>query len=129
MRAAREHMLWWSHENHCPRHIRSGARGEGSRFPDAQAEAVRRIARKAQEIEFSALATKDDLAVTRADLQRDLAELKAQLQRDLAELKAELQRDLAKTRAKLLTWIIGSIGIQTIVLLGAMVALTRTMPH
>jgi hypothetical protein len=116
-------------------------------FTEAQAEAVTRIVRKSQDIDLSSLATKNDLAVTKADLQRDmgelklnlaevkadlqrdLAELRADLQRDLAALRADLQRDLGNTKAEMLKWVIGSIGIQTIVILGAVIALTRTVPH
>jgi hypothetical protein len=98
-------------------------------FTEAQAEAVTRIVRKSQDIDLSSLATKNDLAVTKADLQRDLAELRADLQRDLAALRADLQRDLGNTKGEMLKWVIGSIGIQTIVILGAVIALTRTMPH
>lgn len=120
-------------------------------FTEAQAEAVTRVVRKAQDVDLSTLATKNDLALTKADLQlnlaevkaelqlnlaevkaglqHDLAEVKAGLQHDLAEVKAELHRDLATTKSELLKWIIGSIGIQTIVILGAVIALTRTLPH
>jgi hypothetical protein len=83
-------------------------------FTEAQAEAVTRVVRKAQDIDLSALANKNDLAEVKVNI---------------AEVKADLQRDLANIKAELLKWIIGSIGVQTIVILGAVIALTRTMPH
>jgi hypothetical protein len=116
-------------------------------FTEAQAESVTRIVRKAQDVDFSVLANKNDLASTKADLQlslaalelklaevkaglqRDLFEVKAGLQRDLADVRAELQRDLANTKSELQKWIIGATGIQTIVILGAVIALARAISH
>jgi ethanolamine ammonia-lyase small subunit len=77
-------------------------------FTGAQAEAVTRIVRKAQDIDLSSLAAKNDLPVTKADLQRDLANTKV---------------EMLKRR------VIGAIGIQMIVIFGAVIALTRTIPH
>jgi len=124
-------------------------------FTEAQAEAVTRVVRNAQEIDLSTLATKTDLqlglaatkadlqlglaetkaelqhglAETKADLQRGLAETKADLQRGLAETKAELHRDLADMRAELLKWLLGSMGLQTVVIIGAVLALVRSIGH
>jgi hypothetical protein len=112
-------------------------------FTEAQAESVTRIVRRAQDVDISALASKNDLATTKADLQLSLAELElklakvqAELQRDLAKVQSELQRDLgdvkrdlANTRSELQKWIIGSTGLQTIVILGAVIALARAISH
>ncbi len=65
-------------------------------FTDEQAEAVTRVVRGAQSIDLSNL-------VTRTDLQLGLAE----------------------TKAEILEWIVSAIGIQTIVIIGAVVALVR----
>ena len=98
-------------------------------FSDDQAEAVTRVVRRAQDIDLSNLATKADvqaaLAVTKADLQVGLAAAKADLQVGLAAAKA----DLAETKAEILRWMVGSIGVQTVVILGAVVTLARTMVH
>lgn len=59
-----------------------------------------RVVRKAQDVDLSNLATKADLAA---------------LELRLAELKAEL-----------LKWLLGSIGIQTVVIIGALLALVRS---
>ena len=48
-------------------------------FTDEQAEAVTRAVKKSQDIDFSDLATKGDLAALRAELKTDSAELKAEL--------------------------------------------------
>ena len=96
------------------------------------------------------LATKGDLAEVRAGLKGDIAELKAELKGDIAELKAELKGDIAEIRSELreqglrldakietvrseisaakadtIKWMFGTIGFQTIVILGAVMALLR----
>jgi DNA anti-recombination protein RmuC len=123
-------------------------------FTEAQAESVTRIVRRAQDVDLSALSSKNDLAGMKSDLQlslaelelklakvqaelqRDLTKIQAELQRDLTKIQAELQRDLAEvkrdlsyTKTELLKWIIGSLGVQTIVILGAVVALARAISH
>ncbi|MGH6812904.1 MAG: hypothetical protein ACREDM_11380 [Methylocella sp.] len=51
----------------------------------------------------------------------DLAAVKA----DLAALKAELKTDIAQAKADILKWVVGAIGFQTVVILGALVSLVR----
>ncbi len=61
-------------------------------------------------------AAHDELA-TKADL----AKLEAKLETKIAEVKA----DIVEVKAELLKWIVGAIGFQTIVILGALVSLVR----
>lgn len=65
-------------------------------FTDEQAEAVTRAVRKAQEVDLSNLVTKTDLQV-----------------------------GLAETKAEILKWMVSSIGVQTVVIIGAVIALVR----
>ncbi len=74
-------------------------------FTDEQAEAVTRVVRNAQNVDLSNLATKTDLAVFAT--------------------KADLQVGLAETKAEILKWMVGTIGIQTVVIIGAVIALVR----
>lgn len=48
-------------------------------FTDEQGEAVTRAVRRAQDINFSGLATKTDLTTLRAELKTDMSEQKADL--------------------------------------------------
>jgi hypothetical protein len=64
-------------------------------FSDKQAEAVTRVVQRSQDIDLSNLATK-------ADLQIGLAAAKV---------------DLAETKAEILKWMVGSLGVQTVVIL------------
>ncbi len=62
-------------------------------FNEEQAEAVTRVVRQAQDMDLSALATKTDLA---------------------------------ETKAEILKWMVSVIGIQTIVIIGAVLALLHS---
>ncbi|WOJ91801.1 DUF1640 domain-containing protein (plasmid) [Methylocapsa polymorpha] len=89
------------------------------------------------------LATKADLAAVKAELKNDIAELRTELKGDIAALRTELKSDnsalrtelkgeigelrtkIAETKTDILKWIIGAIGFQTIVILGALVSLAK----
>ena len=45
----------------------------------------------------------------------------------LGELRAETKADLSEAKAEILRWIIGAIGFQTIIILGAVAALIRLL--
>jgi len=51
------------------------------------------------------------------------------LQLGLAAAKADLQIGLAETKSELLKWIVGTIGVQTVIILSAVAALARFLPH
>ncbi|MGH6842441.1 MAG: hypothetical protein ACREDV_10180 [Methylocella sp.] len=76
-------------------------------FTPEQAEA---LAEALGEAGHGDLATKADLAALRAEL---------------AEVRAELKADIAEVKADILKWVVGAIGFQTIVILGALVSLAR----
>jgi hypothetical protein len=61
-------------------------------FTDEQAETLTRVVRNAQGVDLSNLATKTDLA---------------------------------ETKAEILKWMVSSIGVQTVVIIGAVLALMR----
>lgn len=74
-------------------------------FTDEQAEAVTRVVRRAQDIDLSNLATKTGIASIRADLEKAIAESKADI----------------------LKWMVSTMGIQTVVIIGAVVTLARML--
>jgi hypothetical protein len=74
-------------------------------FTDDQAEAVTRVVRNAQAVDLSSLATKADLTPLATKI------------------------DLAETKAEVLKWMVSSIGVQTVVIIGAVIALVRMAPH
>ena len=76
-------------------------------FTPEQAEA---LAEALGEAGHGDLATKADLAALKADI---------------AEVRAELKADIAEVKADILKWVVGAIGFQTVVILGALVSLVR----
>jgi hypothetical protein len=83
-------------------------------FTDEQAEAVTRVVRNAQIVDLANLATKMDVAALTSDLQLGLAAAKS---------------DLAGTQAEILKWMVSAIGIQTVVIISAVIALVRIGSH
>ncbi len=75
---------------------------------------------------------KADIGDLRAELKVDIADLRTELKVDIAELRSDLReaelRSAAKietTKSEILKWMFGAIGFQTIVILGAVLALSR----
>jgi hypothetical protein len=101
-------------------------------FTSEQAEALAEALGEASHGDLAAkadladLATKADLAdfATKTDLaavRTEIAELRTELKSEIAELKIEI----AGIKIELLKWIIGAIGFQTVVILGALISLIR----
>ena len=96
----------------------------------------------ADAVSGSEIATKQDLAnlTTKADLQAvkaDIQAVKAELHAlkgdvqatkgDIQTVRSELHAGLAETKAEILKWMVGTIGVQTAAILGAVIALMRLM--
>jgi hypothetical protein len=94
-------------------------------MPEAQAQALTALLKQFRDMELSTLATKSDVAETRADLLHDIVDTRA----ELVQTKADLLRSLAETRAEILKWMIGMIGgavvINTVTVIGVMLVLVR----
>jgi hypothetical protein len=80
-------------------------------MPEAQAEA---LADELTPLIEDRLATKDDLAdlATKADVKTEIADTKAAI---------------ADAKAEIIKWMFGTIGFQTIIVLGAVVAIARVV--
>jgi hypothetical protein len=83
---------------------------QAERLADALSEAVR-----------DDIATKQDVALVRAEI----ADLRTELKADSAALRAESKADMAELKADILKWMFGAIGFQTVLILGAVIALIR----
>ncbi len=83
-------------------------------FSAEQAEA---LAEALGEASQGDLATKADLAVLRAEI--------AEVRTEIAELRTELKTEIADLRTELLKWIIGAIGFQTVLILGALISIIK----
>jgi t-SNARE complex subunit (syntaxin) len=96
-----------------------------SGMPEAQAQALTALLKQFRDMELSTLATKSDVAETRADLLHDIVDTRA----DLGQAKADLLRGLAEARAEILKWVIGMIGgavvVNIVTVIGAMLVFVR----
>ncbi len=107
-------------------------------FTDGQAEALARAVGRLQSEGVADLAAKADLkgvelALTanlkgvELALKADLKGVELALKADLREAELRLQGKLSDTKAELLKWTMGAIGVQTIVIVGAVIALARAL--
>ncbi|MER2197114.1 CCDC90 family protein [Methylobacterium brachiatum] len=87
-------------------------------FSDAQAEAMTGVLRDAREADLSTL-------VTKADLSSEIALVRSDLKAEIGLLRSDLRTEIADTRYEILKWVLSAIGFQTIVVVGAIVALTK----
>ena len=65
-------------------------------------------------------ATSDQLA-TKSDIR--------ELKHDMREMELRLETKIESLRGDVLKWILGSIGFQTVIILGAVITLTRAVGH
>jgi hypothetical protein len=73
------------------------------------------------DIEALRLSTKADIAGVRADIEA----LRLTTKADIEALRLSAKTDLAEVKAEILKWMFGTIGFQTVVILGAVFALSR----
>lgn len=74
-------------------------------FSDQQAEAVTRLVRTSRDFDVSHVATKSDLR----------------------EQELRLEAKIEATKAEIIKWMFGTIGFQTLIILGAVIALARLL--
>src|SRR6266853_2044657 len=77
-----------------------------SGMPEAQAQALTALLKQFRDMDLSSLATKSDVAETRADLLHDIVDTRT----DLGQTKADLLRGFAETKSEIRRWMIGMIG-------------------
>ena len=91
-------------------------------FSRQQAEA---LAEEQAKLIDERLATKADIAAVRGDIEA----LRLTTKSDLRETELRLESRIEATKAETLKWLVGSMGIQTVVIIGAVVALVRAAGH
>jgi hypothetical protein len=114
---------------------------------ELQAEAVTRAVRKAQDIDLSHLATKADVEGLRRDIEAvrlgaktDTESLRVELNANIENLRIGMnanienlrisgRADLDATKTEILKWVVSTIGLQTVVILGAVVGLVKLLAH
>lgn len=69
------------------------------------------------------LATKADILTVKADI----LTVKVELQADIKLAKAELEAKIEAVKSEIIKWMFGTIGFQTLIILGTVIALARVM--
>ena len=93
-------------------------------FSDVQAEAVTRVVKKAQDVDLGHLATKADLAEAKTEILRST---RADLDKAKTEIALATRADIAEAKSEIIKWMFGTIGFQTLVIVGAVIALARVL--
>ena len=99
---------------------------EAGGFTRQQAEV---LAEKQAELIDDRLATKDDLEALRVATKADLEALRLSLEAKITESRIGLEGKISDSKAEILKWMFGAIGLQTFVLLGALLGLGRWAAH
>jgi len=97
---------------------------------EAQRLATERdIAAVRGDIEAQRLATARDIEALRLSTTHDIEALRQSTTREIDSLRQSTRSDLAEMKSDLLKWLVGTVGLQTVVILGAVLALMRLLPH
>ena len=83
------------------------------------------IAMVRTDIEALRLSTKTDIEALRLSTKTDNEALRLSTKADLREAELRLEARIEATKTEIIKWMIGSIGFQALVIVGAVVALTR----
>ena len=67
----------------------------------------------------------EDIAKLHAATKEDIAKLQATTKTDLRELELKIDAKIESVKSEIVRWMFGTIGFQTIVVVGAVVALAR----
>jgi hypothetical protein len=90
-----------------------------------QAATTMDIARLHEDIARLQAATKEDIARLQAETKEDIAKLQAATKTDLREMELKIEAKLESFKSEIVRWMFGTIGFQTIVVVGGVVALAR----
>ena len=102
-------------------------------MPEPQAEV---LADEQRRLIDDRLATKEDIAQLGASTKEDIARLEAATKADIAHLEATTKGEIARlevvtkvaaaeTRAEILKWMFGTVGFQTLIILGSVFAFVK----
>jgi hypothetical protein len=81
------------------------------------------------DLEAYRLATKADLEALSLTTKADLDAHRITTKADLDSLRNSLEKSIAEGKAETLKWIVGTVGLQTVVILGAALALAKMAAH
>ena len=81
------------------------------------------------DIEALKQTTKADIEVLRQTTKADIEALRLATRADIETLRQTGRADLAEARSDIVKWTMGAIGLQTLLIVGAVVALARSLLH
>jgi phosphopantetheine adenylyltransferase len=70
-------------------------------FNEQQAEILVKSLLESRDFDLSILATRDQVAEVKSDLQKNIAQLDSKLSKEISEVKSDLQKDIATTREQI----------------------------
>ncbi len=70
-------------------------------FNEQQAEILVKSLLESRDFDLSILATREQVADAKSDLQKDIAQLDSKLSKEISEVKSDLQKDIATTREQI----------------------------
>ena len=94
---------------------------EGAFTPEQSSRLVEALG----DVLISDLAAKSDIRETELRLESDLRETELRLKNDLRETELRLEVKIAESKADVIRWMCGTIGLQTLVILGTLVTLVN----
>jgi hypothetical protein len=97
--------------------------GVGTEIAELRTKLKSEIAGARGELKSEIAGVGTEIAELRTELKTEIDSVRAELKADNAELRTELKAEIAETRKDLLKWIIGAIGFQTVVILGALISI------
>ena len=99
----------------------SGGKLQHVYFPTTSIVSLHYVLENGGSSEIAGVGT--EIAELRTELKTEIDSVRAELKAGNAELRTELKAEIAETRKDLLKWIIGAIGFQTVVILGALISI------
>lgn len=96
-------------------------------FADAIAEAMQGDLATKADLARATSDTKADLGQMRSETKAEISQLRSELKADIREAEFRLEAKIADVRADLIKWTVGSVGLQTVAVLGALFALARML--
>jgi hypothetical protein len=79
------------------------------------------------DIESLRISTKTDIESLRISTNTDIESLRISTKADIRECELRLETKIEATKAEIIKWMFGSMGLQTIVIIGAVIGLIRML--
>jgi DNA anti-recombination protein RmuC len=96
-------------------------------FAVAVSEAVQGDLATKTDLQTLDIGLRHEMQALRTELKNDMQTLRTELKSELRESEARLETKLERQRSEIVKWMFGTIGFQTLIILGAVIALVRVV--